>query len=517
MANFERESSQSQDIKDEKKILIGLITNKEFFSSVRSKMTPDFFDAEYMKIIAGWCISFFDKVKDPPRVNIKDIYEKESMGLSESDAKLIDKLLLNLSDSFAEQGNEKYLEDTFNTLKEKKNVKALLDEATLYYRSGDIKGALRALRKRTDIEKAANKSFDIFSKERIVDFFRKDEDSRMHIFDGVAGDFFKYFKDEWFVSFQAPEKTGKSFVLEELAFNAVEAGYNVLVISVELSEEVLSERFYQRITGKGKDYERDAVWPVFDCKKNQHNQCQSRNRTSRVGCHDDTGKKLRYKDARGYKACSYCRTEGLVDFEPAVWQDRTTIDRMTAKDVLDAAKVHRKVFKGRLKCQCYPAFSATLTDIDALLDFLAETENFYPKFVIIDYVDILKPEGKEVGREKIDELWKQVKQLAQKKKPCIITVEQANKQSNFKITQDVGDVTEDKRKNAHVDAKYAINVTKEEKRDGAMRISCLFHRHVKFNPYEQLLCLRMLEIANSMIDCEKIEIEETEVQRFTYK
>ena len=76
MAKFEREIIQSKDLIDEKKILIGLITNKNLLLSIRSKIKNDFFDADYMQRIAKWAIDFYDKTKEPISANIKDIYEK---------------------------------------------------------------------------------------------------------------------------------------------------------------------------------------------------------------------------------------------------------------------------------------------------------------------------------------------------------------------------------------------------------------------------------------------------------
>ena len=516
MSKIEREVILNRDVIDEKKIIIGLITNKKFVQLIRSKIDPYFFDANYLQIISKWCLDFYDKIKDIPFHHIKDIYEKESMGLEKSDIELIDSLLQELSVIHTEnQDNEVYLEKIFFRLKEKKELKRMLDEATLYYRSDDIDGAKRALKKRTSIQKETDTGFDLLEEEEIVKTFTKEDDSRIVLFDGLPQKFFRHFKPSWVISFQAPEKTGKSFTLEEFAFAGVEAGYNTTVVSLELGSEELKYRYYQRLCMKGEYEEKGVNMPIMDCKNNQHNSCTFSKRACKIGCFDAVGNKYSPETLRNYKPCTACR--GSVEFQPAIWHKKIDIQKMEVQDVLKESKKFKKLFKGRLKGKCFPAFSGTLAEIEDYLDYLEEVENFFTKILIIDYPDILGNDSGEKGRDRVDDIWKRVKQLAQKKDILIFVVEQGNKSTNFKISQDVGDVTEDKRKNAHVNGKYAINVTKEEKRDGVVRIAELFHRHFKTNPFQQLLCLRLLEISHPMIDCELIEVKETETKQFTYQ
>lgn len=527
MGNIEREKISNKDVVDEKKILIGLITNKKLVQSIRNQITPQFFEANYSQLIAKWCLDYWDKIKDVPYTNIKDIYEKESMGLDKIDAELIDSLLINISEMhLEEQHSEKYIYEIFKDLKKKKDLKELLDEATLYYRADDIEGAIRALKKRKKIQKESNNGFDFFDEKEIVKAFIEDEGSKIELFDGVQKVFFKYFKLGWLVSLIAPEKAGKSFTLEEFSFASFEAGYNTTVVSLELGENELKKRYYQRIALKSEERELNVSVPIMDCKQNQHNTCQSKKRKNKIPCYDPVGNKIKPELLPNYKPCTACRIKDysdpywrnkVTDFQPAIWSYRTDIEKMEISDAVKAAKKYKKIFNGKLRGKCFPAFSATLTEVEDYLDYLEEIENFFTEVLVIDYPDILSyDDSKEKGRDRIDDVWKRLKQLAQTKNILIFVVEQSNKIANHKISQDASDVSEDKRKNGHINAKYAINVTKEEHKDGVIRIAPLLHRHLRINKEEHLLCLRLLEISQPMIDCELVEIKETEVQKHTY-
>ena len=519
MAKFEREIIQSKDLIDEKKILIGLITNKNLLLSIRSKIKNDFFDADYMKRVATWAIDFYDKTKEPVSANIKDIYEKETLDLKDTDKELIDELHSSLSETFEGQGNERYLEETFKNLYKKKELKRNIDEALFYYRSDDVDSAYKALRKNNEVEKDTTRCFDPFAKEEILKFFANDEDDRMVIFSNpTLNKFFRYFKPGWFISIQATEKSGKSFFLEELSFCAVEAGYNVLILSVELNEDLMKERIYCRLSGRSKDEEEDVLTPVMDCKHNQHNQCTSKYRSCKTGCYDASGKKMSIDDVYNYSPCTYCRENKSKDykFEPGIWHEKTNIQKMEPNDVIKQGAIYKKIYKGRMKVCCPDSFSTDIDEIENIIDYLEEVENFYPDFLILDYLDIVNSKSKEVGREKINQIWIRTKQLTDRKKLCTITVEQTSKAGALQVSQDATHVSEEKRKNGHVNAKYSINMTKEESEDSVVRLGEIFHRHFR-KQKKQLLCLRQLETASPIIDCELVDVQDTEVKRHTYK
>ena len=156
-----------------------------------------------------------------------------------------------------------------------------------------------------------------------------------------------------------------------------------------------------------------------------------------------------------------------------------------------------------LKVKCYPAYTANLRDVLSLMDELEVNDNFLPDVLIIDYLDILAPEpGKHEGRENIDATWKMAKSIAQSRNLLHITVDQSSKVTYDKdIT--LYDTSEDKRKNAHLDVKVAINRFPEEIEGtaGVLKLAVIAHRHKSFKTYREVLVLQHTGIGQPLVDC----------------
>jgi hypothetical protein len=157
--------------------------------------------------------------------------------------------------------------------------------------------------------------------------------------------------------------------------------------------------------------------------------------------------------------------------------------------------------------KCFPAFSANSKDIRAELDSLEYYEGFVPDVVIIDYVDILGKEDDQLSeRENIDRTWKMFKNLAASRHCLVVTAEQGNKQSGNATHMEAAHVTEDKRKNAHVDLKLGLNQKTEEKPQQYMRVSVILSRHADFNPTQDVTVLQQLNLAQPAMDSEFMTI-----------
>jgi len=157
----------------------------------------------------------------------------------------------------------------------------------------------------------------------------------------------------------------------------------------------------------------------------------------------------------------------------------------------------------------FPSFSANSDDMKAELENLEYTEGFIPDVVIMDYFDIQKPERNSSFSERsiIDVIWKQGKNIADVMQCLVVTADQSNRGSRLKRSVEETDTTEDKRKDAHLDVRIALNQTPSEKEDGVMRINILFHRHRKFNLYREVMILQQLDLAQPLLDSEFVEFK----------
>jgi hypothetical protein len=137
------------------------------------------------------------------------------------------------------------------------------------------------------------------------------------------------------------------------------------------------------------------------------------------------------------------------------------------------------------------------------MDELEVNENFIPDVLITDYLDILAPEpGRHEGRENIDATWKMAKSISQSRNLLHITVDQSSKITYEKDIR-LYDTSEDKRKNAHLDVKVAMNAVPEKLEDdtNVLKFAVIAHRHKTFKPYNQVLVLQQTNIGQPFLDC----------------
>ena len=84
---------------------------------------------------------------------------------------------------------------------------------------------------------------------------------------------------------------------------------------------------------------------------------------------------------------------------------------------------------------------------------------------------------------------------------------QASRASLKKYLMEEEDTTEDIRKLAHIDALFALNQSREEKRAGIMRLGALVHRHRKFDINVNAMMLTQFDVGQVILDSEKIYVE----------
>ncbi|MCK5139757.1 MAG: AAA family ATPase, partial [Thermodesulfovibrionia bacterium] len=310
----------------------------------------------------------------------------------------------------------------------------------------------------------------------------------------------------WLVSFTAPEKRGKTWWLIEMAFQALVQKLNVLFVSLEMPEKDIRQRMWKRMTAGDKRAK--AVLPVLDCKLNQDDSCEEFDlRENEIRLLNDSGdgkdKKPSFKDraVNKYKTCIECK--GKRKFQAGFWYERIRVNEYSKEKLLDKAKDIRKQYGDSLRVKCYPAYTANLRDVKALHEELEVNEGFIADVLITDYLDIFAPEsGVNLGRESIDTTWKMGKSIAQMKNLLHITVDQSSKITYEKDIR-LYDTSEDKRKNAHLDVKVAMNAVPEEVEDdvSVLKFAVIAHRHRTFKPYNQVLVLQQTNIGQPLLDC----------------
>jgi hypothetical protein len=152
-----------------------------------------------------------------------------------------------------------------------------------------------------------------------------------------------------------------------------------------------------------------------------------------------------------------------------------------------------------LRIKEYPAYSATLDDIERDLDILERIDGFNFEVVGIDYADILADGAGKNERERLDSIWKKLKRLAASRDVLVITASQTNRSAITKTSISQIDTAEDIRKIAHVDAMIGLNQTPTEKENGIMRLNVIAHRHHVFHKNKQVIVEQDLGICDPCI------------------
>jgi len=477
----------------EEKILTGLITNTVYCKDVIRMITKDTFINPYSQTISKWCIDYFKKYNKAPEKHIQDIFELEKIELKDEERNLISSFLSKLSNQYEVEAefNIDYLKDKTIQYIKKQSMKVTAERIQHLLELDKIEDAEKELSKYKQVAKETSGCFNPFTDEEIKRFFSDMEDKSNFLMklDGALGQLLGEIERHWLIGILAPSKRGKSFWEQEFAVQALMNGKKVFIVSLEMDKNRVKKRLYKRLTGFIEEKPEELVYPCFDCLKNQNDFCKKRERTNQIRLTNADGVKPTFFDKSDpYRICTACR--GKKDFAVGTWFTTIKRDAMKQANTLKIIRGIRQAFGDKLRVKAYPAFAANVHDIMSALEELELTEDFVPDVIIIDYADILAPEDhRVVGRERIDETWKTLKRLADENHCLVVTASQSNRGSFKKKYVEEVDIAEDIRKIANSDLFIALNQTKQEKKEGVMRVNVIAARDEDFNTYLSCLCL----------------------------
>ena len=488
----------------EDKILTGMIVSSKFCRDIKKFYKKEYLLTSYAQIIARWCLDYSQKYKEAPGKKIQDIFQIEKDNLKEADTEIIVSFLSRLSTQFEQEEsfNEEYILDKAKEYFKKRSLKITADTIGSLLELNRITDAEKEVRKYRELAVEISGWINPLSEQEVKKYFQDEQDKSHLLFKmpGQVGKMIGFFERGWLFSVFAPVKRGKSWWLQEIAIQSVLERYRTLFVSLEMGSHRVKRRIYKRLTAFG-DESKSFVYPCFDCIKNQENSCTKVQRVNKVRLLDTEGKKPEYNPKMTYRSCIECR--GTEDFSPASWFVSMNRDAMKQRNTARTIKGIRNMVGNNFRFQSYPAFSANLSQIRADMEELEYTEDFIPDVIVIDYPDILAPEDNRVtGRERIDETWKTLKNIAETRHCLMVVASQTNRGSFDKRNVVQTDAAEDIRKLAHVDAAIALNQLPNEKREGVMRIALIAERDGDFDQFLDCMVLQQLALGQTSLDSE---------------
>lgn len=499
----------------ELQIVTNMITSTEYLKEVHHILNPELFKLNYAGRVSRWVLDYFTKYGEAPGNTVQSMFLVEKDKIDPSEAVIIQGLLETLSEKFNTEeetsANIPYMVDnTFNYI-ESRSLATTCEKTLAHIEIGNVQKAMAELVSYKQLSKDLSRWVDPLSDEYIEKVYQTKFD---HVSDESFGDFlFKFggplgdllgrFDRGWLVGFMGPMKRGKTWWLQEMAFQAWIRRLNVVFISLEMNDMGVSSRFFKRMTAMAERGEGDFIYPCFDCLRNQEGSCKEAKRTNTYRLLDDLGNKPKYTPRVKYKPCTVCR--GTNAFIPATWFEPIHRKQMTLKRVASHIQGMRNQYGNTMRFKSYPAFSASLNTILADIKVLEFNEGFIPDVVIVDYADIVAPNNRYLeGRDRIDDVWKALKNLAQVQHCLVVTASQSNRKTLEKKNVKAIDAAEDIRKIAHVDGMFTLNQTESEKRQGVIRVGVASHRWFDYDEGKHVAVLQNLSLGQTFLDSELV-------------
>lgn len=495
------------DFNREKQIIINLILNDKFCSTILPVIDYSYFRSSYAKTIIKWVEDYYSTYKKAPTDHIRYIYEQHKKKLDADEFKQVGTVL-------------EYLSDVSDTRVH--NVDFLIDSADKFFRERHLELQNAAM------EAALNKG-DTVSAEHIVQNVYKGVQNTSHAFKrlddasfvrscvrtmvqklddaevffkfpGRLGTFLGSFERKWFVSFLAPAKRGKTTYMVDSAVTSVTRRLNTAIVSLEMPSEQLMARYMLSITGIYPEVATHThMVPLMDCVKNQEGICTLENR---VGAGSILGEvPLTYDDMPEWVRCDVCRA--YKDFIPTSWKEPVEKKYISEGDYVKKVNVFNRLFGRYGRVIHLPSKSVTVTDIKERISDLHNSENFIPDVIILDYADLIRPEvSTGQKRHDLDDIWEDLRGWAQEDNFLLISASQTNRISaGVDYIKDIH-VAEDYSKIAKLDVGIGLCQTDQMKQRGIMNINKVVHRHEEYVQSHVCTVLQDIKFQQSSLDSE---------------
>jgi hypothetical protein len=411
----------------EENILTALCFHEGQASNIQFQLDPELFSTRSYRAIAKTAIAHLASFNVPPRMHLFDRMEGDLRRGPEGE--LLRKTLDAMVKLSAELQIDYVMEQLDHFIASRK-IMMSIESASDLVQNGNLIGAREALYA-IEGKQEATKGVWLADPEGMLSFLDDNEGdyfpSGIEALDEVG---VRPHRGELFM-LMAPAKKGKSWHLVEMGKQAVMHGKHVLHISLENSQKVTSQRYVQAFFAMTRTKMRNTQLPVFT------------------------------RDERGH-----CLSVDMIDL--AETQKLPAILNKDSKQIV-ARKLRGLRNRARLLIKQFPTGSLTTAGLNAYLDYLARNENFKPDLLIIDYVNLMALDRKnirtEVGRATIE-----LRGIGVARNIAVATVTQGNRESANSKTVSKTQVAEDWSMIGTVDTFLTYSQTPAERKINMARI-----------------------------------------------
>lgn len=499
-----RASSEAQI---ERQIVTGMIISDRFLNEVQTIYDKELMEVPFARTVAGWCLSYWEQYEKAPGRHIQDIFNSHRRNsLPPDTADLIEEFLGSISNEYARAKtfNVPYLLDQAEVRFKARSMRIMTEDVTALLSEGDTTEAEAILAGYKRIQRPGSMGINPFTdKDAVFEALEDPEKNVLFRLPGELGKFVGPIERDMLIGLMAPEKRGKTWWLDEIAWRAYQAGCNVAVFDAgDMSKNQRVVRAHIRNARQNPRFAGEILIPIVDCLYNQDNTCERPERPVDFGIIDGEGKRAAFESAPNYLPCIHCRKKFPREFKGAVWFNKETVERLTWRHALTMGeRTARRAKLGDYKLLNFPNGTLSVSDIHTQLNIWEDTEGFIPDVIVIDYADILAPEdARKEYRHQQNETWQTLRALSQIRRCAVITATQADATSYTAQTIAPKHFSESKGKYSHVLMMITLNQTPAEKREGVMRIGKMFVREDDFDLKKQVTVLQCPKLGRPYLD-----------------
>jgi len=512
----------------EQQLIRTLIVSTDYIDKARVFWQVELLESATAQLIAGWCLAYYDEYGEAPGANIHTLfYAKLEEGLNTDIAEEIEQDILPNILNNTTKINIKYLvsltKNYFlgkSVLTKSRQIENVFENSntSIATRAREVQNILDNIN--SDYITESSDDIDLASPEALVAMehaFSRDVQPVVRFAKQLGSFFNSQLIPGALVAFMAPEKRGKTFLLLQIALQAVRQHKNVAFFQAgDMSRAEQLRRIAINLSGTSDSAEYCSAHyqSIRDCIFNQNDTCNKPERECTFGIFPDkdeddfktvTLAELidALDDYPEYKPCFNCRAYKIEKMGTPY------IARINECDPLEGAVAANILFKYMQKnkkhfyMSTHPNKTLTTAKITKKLDLWQRQHNFIPDVIITDYADIMVSVETDY-RHKQNSIWQDLRALSQIPRddimPLVITATQADAGSYKVFTITLDNFTEDKRKFGHVTAMYGINQSPDgrEKELGIMRLNELVIRDGAAN-HPQITILQNLRKGRAVV------------------
>lgn len=451
--------------------LCAMASDTRFTSEIGFQIPQSAYEDDWARLLATWICEYTRAYNSSPMENLVRFAREKARVIQDEDTRdsviSFSRNVVKYYEGHKELfSNTKYIRDTVLAWVKERNLTVLATNLQNALDEGNTLRAEEALTKYATVKQLEFTSIDMLHDANgIIDAY-EEERGELFQFPEALGQMMGPLARGDLMLVLGESGTGKSWFALQLAMDAVKNGLSVLYVNLENADSQMIRRIYANMQGRPKS-EMDCMLPYFESLGIDYDD-------------DDASKgeqKYRIAYRKTHLAPPSTRKEDVTAF---------------------LRKMRMNTNGGRFLLETYAPNVLSCRDLEHLLDNYRDYRNFIPDVLIVDYVDLLRPENpRDDKRNRIDSVCLGLRRIALDRDILVVTPQQSNRSgfgrdvSKANVAENIGNV-------AHAALIIGLNHNEQEKEQGITRVKILKNRD-GHEYSEPAICVGCLDIGRPVM------------------